>query len=180
MIRRVAFPAVAFCLLLLVSPSIRAADTAGQDRLTIPDVGSIGTPGPGWEWKPVREFDPEKGGMYVCSAQGKPGKVILTIHPKKIEGDKQRIATLKLHFNALHQELQNLGCSDIKGKQPNLDPPIGDDVDYLVFGTTPKGSHVYSAAHTLFKDHTFIVQAIAPSLPQAQKLVEVAKTLKNS
>ncbi|HEY2586897.1 MAG TPA: hypothetical protein VGI81_14220 [Tepidisphaeraceae bacterium] len=176
---RVALPAVAFCLLLLVNASIQAAGTAGQDQLTIPDVGSIGTPDKGWEWKAVNEYDPERGGMYVCSAEGKPGKVILTIHSKKIEGDKQRIAALKLHFNELHQELQNLGATNIKGKQPDLTPPIPADVDYLVFGTTPKGATVYFAAHTLFKDHTFIVQAVAPSLAQAQKLAEVAKTLKN-
>lgn len=179
MIFRFALPAVALCLLLSVSPTARAADTTGQDRLTIPDVGSIGTPGKGWAWKAVKEFDAEKGGMYVCSAEGKPGKVILNIDPQKIEGDEKRIATLKAHFNSLHQELQKLGCTDIKGKRPDLTPPIGEDIDYMVFGTTPKGANVYFAAHTIFRDHTFLVQAAAPSLAQTQKLAEVAKTLKN-
>jgi hypothetical protein len=177
--RRIALSTLACCVFLSLISALQAADTAGQDRLTIPNVGSIGTPGKGWEWKAVKEFDPEKGGMYMCSAEGKPGKVILTVDPKKIEGDKPRIATLKAHFNALYQELQKLGATNIKGKQPDLTPPIGEDVDYMVFGTTAKGATIYFAAHTVFKDHTFIVQAVAPSLAQVQKLADVAKTLKN-
>jgi hypothetical protein len=179
MIRRMTDFATAVCVVMLAIASARAADTGGQDRLTIPDVGSIGTPGKGWEWKAVKEYDPQKGGIYVCGAEGKPGKVILTIDPRKIQDDKARIATLKAHFNAMHEELQKLGCTDIKGKRPDLTPPIPEDVDYMVFGTTPRGASVYFAGHTVFKDHTFLVQAAAPSLAQTQKLAEVAGTLKN-
>ena len=177
----VAFAPAVFSLLLIISPAARAADApAGpQDRLTIPGVGSIGTPGKGWEWKAVKEFDAQKGGIYMCSAEGKPGRVILTIDPRKIDGDKPRIATLKAHFNSLYQELQKLGCPQIKGKQPDLTPPIPDDVGYMVFGTTPKGATVYFAGHTVFKEHTFLVQAAAPSLAQTQTLAEVAKTIKS-
>jgi hypothetical protein len=38
---------------------------------------------------------------------------------------------------------------------------------------------VYFAGHTVFKDHTFLVQAAAPSLAQTQKLAGVAGTLKD-
>lgn len=155
-----------------------AAVEPADNRLAIPDVCSIDAPGRGWVWKAVQEFNPDKGGAYVCSAEGKPGKVILSIDPRKVEKDAERIAALKAHFNALHNELTKLGCTDIKGKRPNITPPIGQDVDYLVFGKTPKGTSVYFAAHTIFKDHTFLVQAVGPSLEQTQKLADVAKSLK--
>lgn len=178
MTRRIYFPPMALCLAVMLLPAARAADESADNRLTIPDVCSIDAPAKGWAWKPVQEFDPAKGGAYVCSAEGKPGKVILSIDPRKLEKDSERIAALKAHFNALHNELEKLGCTDIKGKRPNITPPIGQDVDYLVFGKTPTGANVFFAAHTIFKDHTFLVQAVAPSLEQTQKLADVAKTLK--
>jgi hypothetical protein len=104
--------------------------------------------------------------------------VFLTIDTRKYESDKDRIGALKVSFNALHVQLQSLGCTDIKGKRPNITPPIGEDVDYFVFGKKSATSSVYFAAHTIFKEHTFQVQAVAPSLEQAQKLEEVEKTLK--
>jgi hypothetical protein len=166
-------------VLALLAPVLHGADDATSNRLTIPDVCSIDAPAKGWTWKAVKEFDAEKGGgAYVCSSPDKPGKVFLTIDAKKYETDKDRINALKVAFNALHNQLQSLGCTDIKGKRPNITPPIGDDVDYFVFGKKSAGSSVYFAAHTIFKDHTFQVQSVAPSLEQAQKLEEVEKTLK--
>ena len=41
------------------------------------------------------------------------------------------------------------------------------------------GATVYFAGHTVFKQHTFLMQAAAPSLAQTQKLAEVAKTIKS-
>lgn len=179
MILRAVPMAVAFCVLALCYSATKGADTtASEGDLTIPGVCTIGTPGKGWAWKPVKAYEPGKGGAYVCSAEAKPGKVILTIDPRKIEGDDQRMNALKVDFNNLHHELEKIGCTEIKGKRPNLTPPIGDDVDYLLFGKTPKGTSVYFAAHTIFKDQTFLVQAAAPSLEQTQKLADVAKTLK--
>jgi hypothetical protein len=167
----------AYCFLAFL-PSAHGADNSADNRLTIPDVCSIDAPGKGWAWKPVKEFDPAKGGAYVCSAEGKAGKVFLTIDTRKYESDKDRIGALKAAFNALHIQLQSLGCTDIKGKRPNITAPIAGDVDYFVFGKKSAGSSVYFAAHTIFKEHTFQVQAVAPSLEQAQKLEEVEKTLK--
>lgn len=178
MIRQLALLAAVFCCTMTLSPLVRAAEDAASQRFTIPDVCSIGTPGKGWAWKAVSEYDSEKGGTYVCSAEGKPGRIILNIDVRKIEKDSDRIVTLKMDFNSLHEELGKMGCTDVKGKRPNITPPIGQDVDYLVYGKTPKGPSVYFAAHTIFKDHTFLVQAVAPSLEQAQKLGDVAKTLK--
>lgn len=165
-------------VLTLIPPAVRGADDSPSNRLTIPDICSIDAPGKSWTWKAVKEYDAEKGGTYVCSAQDKPGKVFLTIEAKKYATDNERINALKVAFNALHNQLQSLGCTEIKGKRPNITPPIGDDVDYFVFGKKSAGPSVFFAAHTIFKDHTFQVQSVAPSLEQAQKLEEVEKTLK--
>lgn len=171
-------PFISMVLFFVVAPTIRAADDSTGNRLTIPGVCSIDAPGSGWAWKAVKEFDPQTGGAYVCSAQGKPGKVILSIEVRNYETDTQRIDALKLAFNGLHDQLEKLGCTGIKGKRPNVTPPIPQDVDYLLFGKTAKGATIYFAAHTIFKDHTFLVQSVAPSLEQAQKLEEIEKTLK--
>jgi hypothetical protein len=175
MARRLFLPVLLFCL---TASATGAADDSTDNRLTVPGVCSIDAPGSGWTWKAVKEFDPQTGGAYVCSAKGKPGKVILSIEVRKYETDAQRIDALKLAFNELHDQLEKLGCTAIKGKRPNVTPPIPQDVDYLLFGKTAKGTSIYFAAHTVFKDHTFLVQAVAPSLEQAQKLEEVEKTLK--
>lgn len=169
------------CSCSLVACFPLAALVAGQsadNRLVIPNVCSIDAPGKDWMWKAVKEFDPKWGGAYVCSAQAKPGKVILSIEAKKHSTDAERIDALKLAFNSLHDQLEKLGCTEIKGKRPDITPPIPANVDYLLFGKTAKGTSIYFAAHTIFKDHTFIVQSVAPSLEQAQKLEEVEKTLK--
>lgn len=175
MTRRLFIPAILFCL---IATAARGADESQANRLSVPGVCAIDAPGAGWTWKAVKEFDPQSGGAYACSAEGKPGKVILRIEARKYETDAQRIDALKLAFNGLHNQLEQLGCTGIKGKRPNITPPIGQDVDYLLFGKTAKGTSIYFAAHTIFKDHTFLVQAVAPSLEQAQKLEEVEKTLK--
>jgi hypothetical protein len=170
---------LAAIVLSLLQPAVKGADKSGSNRLTIPDICSIDAPGKSWTWKAVKEYDAEKGGgAYVCSAEDKPGKIFLTIDAKKYATDKDRINALKVAFNALHNQLQSLGCTEIKGKRPNITPPIGEDVDYFVFGKKSAGSSIYFAAHTIFKDHTFQVQSVAPSLEQAQKLEEVEKTLK--
>lgn len=170
---------VFYCSLIALLPlTAPAADESADNRLVIPNICSIDAPGKGWTWKPVKEFDPQWGGAYVCSSEGKPAKVVLSIEAKKYSTDAERIDALKLAFNLLHDQLQKLGCTEIKGKRPNITPPIPQDVDYLLFGKTAKGTSIYFAAHTIFKDHTFVVQAVAPSLEQAQKLEEVEKTLK--
>jgi hypothetical protein len=177
MARTTAFAMFVCYMAIGLTPLTRAADEAAGGRLTIPDVCSIDAPGKGWMWKPVKEYEAGKGGAYICSSPAKPGKVILTIDPRKLEKDPQRIAALKADFNTLYQQLQKIGCTDIKGKQPSLTTPIPEDVDYLVLGKTDKGTMVFFAAHTIFKDQTFLVQAVGPSLEQTQKLADVAKTL---
>lgn len=170
---------VCCCSLVVWLPiATHATDQSADNRLVIPNVCSINAPGKEWAWKAVKEFDPKWGGAYVCSAQGKPGKVILSIEAKKYSTDAERIDALKQAFNSLHDQLEKLGCTEIKGKRPNITPPIPADVDYLLFGKSARGSSIYFAAHTVFKDHTFLVQSVAPSLEQAQKLEEVEKTLK--
>lgn len=164
-------------VVVLLSCGLARADDQ-SNRLTVPGVCSIGTPGEGWAWKAVKEYTPEKGGTYVCMAEGKPGRVFLTIDSRKITTDEERIATLKVHFNTIHQSLEKLGCTEIKGKRPKLDPPIPADVDFLLFGKTEKGATIYFAAHTLFKDHSYLVQAVAPALGQAQSLAEIAGSLR--
>jgi hypothetical protein len=178
MIRSIGFPLLIIGVLAVLLPEARGANESADNQLKIPDVCSIDAPGKGWAWKAVQEYDPEKGGAYVCSAEGKPGKVFLRIDARKYQADGERINVLKVQFNLLHNQLEKLGCTDIKGKRPNISPPIGRDVDYLLFGKTTKGTSIYFDAHTIFKDHTFTVQAVAPSLEQAQKLEEVEKTLK--
>lgn len=171
-------PALAFCLLAIVLIRAARGDDASENRLTVQGVCSIGTPGKGWTWKAVKEYDAQKGGTYVCSAQAAPGKVFLTIDSRKLTSNEDRIATLKSHFNTLHQALEKLGCTDIKGKRPELKTPVPPDVDYFVFGKTPKGATVYLAAHTLFQEHSYLVQAVAPSLETAQKLAQTAGSLR--
>lgn len=165
-------------MMVAAASAVRAAEQPSGNRLVVPNVCSIDAPGKEWTWKTVKDFDPRYGGAYVCSAEGKPGKVVLSIEARKYSTDAERIADLKTSFNSLHSQLEKLGCTEIKGKRPNVTPPIADDVDYLLFGKTAKGTSIYFAAHTIFKDHTFLVQAVAPSLEQAQKLEEVEKTLK--
>ncbi|HSU67852.1 MAG TPA: hypothetical protein VLJ39_13330 [Tepidisphaeraceae bacterium] len=164
-------------LLLWVAPVLAAAPTA-TDRFEIPNVCSIGTPGKGWEWKAVNEYDEQKGGTYLCSAEGKPGRLILRVDPGKRSTDDERILTLKQDFNLLHQQLEKLGCTDIKGKRPELKPPIPENVDYFVIGKTPKGSTINLHAETIFKTHTYLLQAAAPSLKEAETLAATGKTLK--
>ena len=168
---------IAYILCAAFASAVAAPMPAGNS-LTVPDVCTIDAPGKDWSWRAASEYDQKKGGLYLCSAAGQPGRVLLTIDPAKLSTDAQRIAALKAHFNAMHQSLEKLGCTEIKGKRPELTPPIPEDVDYLLFGKSPKGGSIYFHMHTIFREHTFLIQAVAPSLGESQKLADVAKTLK--
>jgi hypothetical protein len=162
--------------LLWAGASVAMA-AAEDHRLSVPDVCTINAPNNLWTWKPVNEYAPEKGGLYVCTAENKGAKIILSIEPAPAKEDAERINKLKVHFNTLRESLQKMGCKEIKGKRPDLTPPIPEDVSFIVLGTTPKGQSIYYSAHTLFKDHVFLVYAAAPSMEEAQHLVAVEKTL---
>ena len=165
------------CILAASMSGAAAAPAESDNSLKVPGVCTIGAPGKEWVWKTASAYDEKKGGLYVCIAPGEAGRVVLTIDPVKLTTDAERIAALKAHFNAMHQSLEKLGCTEIKGKRPELTPPIPEDVDYLLFGKLPKGGTLYFHMHTVFHEHTFLIQAAAPSLGEAQKLADVAKTL---
>lgn len=164
--------------LLCLTGAAAPGSGPSADRLQVPGLCTIETPGKGWVWKAVNEYDPKKGGIYMCTMEGDPSKLVFIIDPRKLTTDEERIATLKAHFNALVDSLKQLGCADSKGKRPQLKPPIPDDVDYFVIGTTPQGRTVNLHAHTVFKEHTYLIQAAGPSLAEAEKLANISKTLK--
>ncbi len=145
----------------------------------MPGAFTIGPPAPGYAWKTLRAFDPKSGGYYVAAAEGKVGKVVLTVEPRKAASDAARSATLKAHFNAMVDTLQKSGVKNLKGKTPTFTGHIADDVDFWMTGQGADGQARFFFCHTVFGDaHVFLVQAASTDQAEARQLSEVAKSLK--
>jgi len=150
-----------------------------SSQLEVPGVFSVGAPAAGYAWKTLRAFDPKGGGHYLAAAEGKDGKVVLSVEPRKVAGDAARSATLKAHFNATVEGLQKSGFKNLKGKTPAFTGHIPDDVDYWLTGAGPAGQARFFFCHTVFgQSHVFLVQAVSGDQADARQLSEVAKTVR--
>jgi hypothetical protein len=170
--RRAAFVAV---VLMYAIGSATTEDTSG--RLTVEGICSIDAP-PGYTWQTLQAYDPHKGGQYMCQSPKKAGRIVLQIDPRHAGNQNVRAATLKMHFSTLVQTLKKNGFTNLKGEAPNFEPPIPDDVGYTVAGTTSTGQTRVFNGHSIFGNHIYFLEAISTTLPDAEQLGSIAKTLK--
>ncbi|HSZ56156.1 MAG TPA: hypothetical protein VK797_10880 [Tepidisphaeraceae bacterium] len=160
---------------LICAVSLAADDTS--HRLTLEGVCSIDAP-PGYSWQPLQPYDAHKGGQYMCQAPRKAGRIVLEIDPRHAGNQNARAAVLKIHFNTLVQTLKKNGFTNLKGEPPSFEPPIPDNVSYTVAGTTATGQARVFNGHSIFGNHTYFLQVVSTTLPDAEQLGNVAKTLK--
>ena len=166
---------IAMAVGLLCAVSLGAEQNQG--RLTVEGVCSIDAP-PGYAWQPLQSYDPHKGGQYMCQAPNKAGRIVLEIDPRHAGNQNARAAVLKIHFNTLVQTLKKSGYTNLRGEPPSFEPPIPDNVGYIIAGTTASGQARVFNGHSIFGNHTYFLQVVSTTLADAEQLGSVAKTLK--
>jgi hypothetical protein len=76
------------------------------------------------------------------------------------------------------QGLKDKGYRELKGKQPLLDSPIPDHVLFSLQGKTPDGEPAHIRGGAVFGKRVYSLQAIGNTADEADRLIAMAKTLK--
>ena len=145
-----------------------------------PGLFSIGLPSKDCEWRSLKTD--ESGGIkahfFTCLSADETVKIVLIVEERKAEDDKTRRAALAAYWNTLVQGLKDKGYRELKGKQPLLDSPIPDHVLFSLQGKTPDGEPAHIRGGAVFGKRVYSLQAIGNTADEADRLIAMAKTLK--
>jgi predicted NACHT family NTPase len=153
---------------------------APAEGLTVPGLLSVASPGVGYRWELARSGDLQGVNFRVFAGrkQDSTSVITLTVEERLADRHGKRVATVKGHFNGMMESLQKGGFSDLKGSLPSIERPIPDRVAYSLSCRKPDGSVAAIRAVTLFGKNICLFQVIANSPEEADRLIQVADTLR--
>lgn len=164
---------------LIATPQLaRAGDSDGS--LTVAGQFSVKAPAQGYRWTKARELEQSgvKVAVYTATKAGSTAQVVLTVEYRKADTEGKKVTTLKGHWDGGWDALKKAGYTDLNGKKPSLEPPIPDQVPFVQVGKDPSGKPWVFAVVTAFGKNVYSFQVRAETEEEAQKLIEVAKSLK--
>lgn len=173
-----------FALACLVVERVAAQEadfnSSSAETFVVEKLFAIDVP-PGYAWAEVQVQQPADGGKsraFVAARGASRARLAVTVEYRAAKDDADRIATLKDFFNAQVKILQQTGFRDIKGSRPPLTGQIPDKVDYSLNGHDAAGTKVFTKSAVIFSGVIFVVQAIAPSEIEMNRLYQVGDSFR--
>jgi hypothetical protein len=142
---------------------------------------SIDFPAKGYDWKFVttKEIQGIKARYFLCSNEDESSRMVLIIEERHADTQAKRKVTIKAHWNTL-VGLKDRGFTELSGKKPPLEEPIPDRTYYSISGKDPNGNPVFIRGATVFGKYIYGFQAFARTAADAERLIGVVKTLKET